>query len=101
MGLFNKLFDGDSGLREAMSEPFGKLKLKHPNMEEHEILALILHYRYWSWSPEITVLVAALFSNINELTEWVVGLANYGGPRKIDEYLALYPNLSKVITSDK
>ena len=88
MGFFKKVFGGDKGIREAMHETNAKLKKKHPTLEEFEILSLVLHYRFRSWRPDITMLIAALFPTIDKLTEWVVGLEDYGGPRKLDEYLA-------------
>jgi hypothetical protein len=88
MGLFKKLLGGDAGIDEAMYETYAKLKAFHPQLEEHEILSLVLHYRFRKWPPEITLLIAVLFPRIDILTEWVIGLENSGGPRHLDQYLA-------------
>jgi len=88
MGIFRKLFGGDAGIREAMYETYSKVKSMHPGLEEHEILALVLHYRYRKLPPEIGLMIAVLFPRIEILTQWVVDLENSGGPRHLDEYLA-------------
>jgi hypothetical protein len=96
MGFFTKLFGGDAGIREAMHETYNKVKSKYPpNTEEYEILALVLHARFRSLTPEIAMVISIIFPTIEELTEWVIGLENYGGPRNLDEYLVLLLHWSK------
>lgn len=95
MGFLNKLFGGDAGIFEAMYETYSKLKNMHPNLEEHEILALVLHHRFKKLQPEIGLLIAVLFPRIDILTEWVVGLEKTGGPKYLDAYLARTTNLDE------
>ena len=95
MGFLNKLFGGDAGICEAMYETYSKLKVMHPNLEEYEILALVLHHRFKKLKPEIGLLIAVLSPRINILTEWVVGLEKTGGPKYLDEYLAITSTLDE------
>jgi len=82
MGFFNKVFGGDEGIREAMYETYGKLKGIHTDLKDHEVLGLTLASRYRAMPPQYTLLVAALYPSIIQLTEWVVGLENSGLGRK-------------------
>jgi hypothetical protein len=89
MGFFTKLFGGDAGIREAMHETYNKVKSKYPpNTEEYEILALVLHARFRSLTADKAMLISVICPTIEELTEWVIGLENHGGPRNFDEFLA-------------
>jgi hypothetical protein len=87
MGIFNKLFGGDAGIEEAMYETYSKLKFMHPNLEEHEILALVLHHRFHKLQPDIALMIAVLFPRINILTEFVRAVENSGGPRYLKDFL--------------
>jgi len=96
MGFLTKLFGGDAGIREAMHETYNKVKSKYPpNTEEYEILALVLHARFRSLAPDKAMVVSVIFPTIEELTEWVIGLEDYGGPRNLDEYLAFTTTLEQ------
>jgi hypothetical protein len=103
MGLLNKLFGRDIGVREAMNETYYKVWRRHPKLKPHEVLALVLHHRYRALPSEITLIVSVLFPTISEITEWVVGLENSGlgkvkmtWPNSIfDRYLAATSTLEE------
>ena len=103
MGFLNKMFGGDEGIREAMKETYYKLRQRHPELKEHEVLAIVLHHRYRALPAEIALIVSALFPKIAALTEWVVGLENSGLGRArmtwpnplFDRYLAATSTLEE------
>ena len=101
MGFFTKLFGGDDGIREAMNETYIKVKRQYPEFNEHEVLSLVLNYRYKALPPGIALIVSAIFPTIDKLTEWVVGQENSGLGRMtwpnptFDRYLATTTTLEE------
>ena len=81
MGILNKIFGGEEGIREAMYETCNKVTSRNPNLKAHEISALVLHHRYKAIPIEIVMIIGVIFPEIEALTKWVIGLENSGFQR--------------------